>query len=494
MAGFGKATEGITPYLLFLIATATVGTLQYGFHLAELNAPEDVMTCRRKSIFGDPDKPNDPANCIPMSKAVFGVVTSIFTLGGLIGALYSGPLSSRRGRRPTLILTAGVYAIGSAIEALAPAVWVLCIGRVISGIGAGAATVVVPLYISEVAPPAQRGFFGVMTQVSINIGILIAQSLGYFLSSDGWWKIILVVGGALGLAQGLGCFFMPETPAWLALNGNGARAHVVLKKIRGKGADISLETREWNVDNSAPDEQDRLLATTDNDSRVSALSSSPAHLGFLDVAKDHRSRPAIIAVVGIMAAQQFCGINSIIMYSVSLLKGLLPIHAALLTVIISAANLVTTVACSPLPDRIGRKTCLLISTIGQGSSSLVLAVSIIYHIKWLSAVSVLFFVAFFAVGLGPVPFILAAELVDTEAVGATQSWCLASNWIATFVVTLLFPIINTQLKKATHGDGHVYFIFAGLAALSAVFIFWRVPETKGKRSANEVWGREHRNA
>jgi MFS family permease len=173
---------------------------------------------------------------------------------------------------------------------------------------------------------------------------------------------------------------------------------------------------------------------------------------------------------------------------------LLPIHAALLTIIISAANLVTTVACSPLPDRIGRKTCLLISTVGQGSSSLVLAISIISRIKWLSAVSVLFFVAFFAVGLGPVPFILASELVDKDAVGATQSWCLASNWIATFVVTLLFPIINIQLKNATHGDGHVYFIFAGLAAVSALFIFWRVPETKGKHSVDEVWGREDHSA
>src|SRR5690606_30972874 len=101
-------------------------------------------------------------------------------------------------------------------------------------------------------------------------------------------------------------------------------------------------------------------------------SQAPVHLGFVDVVKDARYRPAIIAVVGVMFAQQFCGINSIIMYSVSLLADLLPMSSALLTILISAVNLITTVACSPLPDRLGRKTCLLMSIVGQGSSSLVL--------------------------------------------------------------------------------------------------------------------------
>lgn len=180
------------------------------------------------------------------------------------------------------------------------------------------------------------------------------------------------------------------------------------------------------------------------------------------------------------------------MYSVSLLADLLPTSSALLTIFISLINLGTTVACSPLPDRLGRKTCLLISIIGQGSSSLALALSIMFGVKILSAIAVLFFVAFFAVGLGPVPFILASELVSQEAVGATQSWCLAGAYVATFLVAQFFPIINLALNHRFGGAGYVYFIFAALAVPMALFVWWRIPESKGKKDADEVWGRTRR--
>ena len=198
-------------------------------------------------------------------------------------------------------------------------------------------------------------------------------------------------------------------------------------------------------------------------------------------------RPAIVAVVGVMLAQQLCGINSIIMYSVDLLSELLPTTSALLTVVVSGINLVTTLLCAPLADRLGRKACLLLSIAGMGTNALLLAISIFFAIRVLSALAVLLFVASFAVGLGPVPFILASELVGTEAVGATQSWALVANWTATFLVAQFFPILNTAL-----GRGRVYYLFAALAACFFAFVLWWVPETKGKKDADEVWGRERR--
>ena len=107
--------------------------------------------------------------------------------------------------------------------------------------------------------------------------------------------------------------------------------------------------------------------------------------------------------------------------------------------------------------------------------------------KALSAVATLLFVASFAVGLGPVPFILASELAGPEAVGATQSWALSVNWIATFLVAQFFPILNRAL-----GKGKVYFLFAALAAAFFAFIAWWVPETRGRKDVDEVWGRERR--
>lgn len=196
------------------------------------------------------------------------------------------------------------------------------------------------------------------------------------------------------------------------------------------------------------------------------------------------SRPAIIAVIAVMATQQLTGINSIVMYSVNLLSALLPTTASLLTVGVSALNVVVSVLCAPLSDKLGRKTCLLLSIAGMGINSVLLALGIQNGLKLLSAIATLLFVASFAVGLGPVPFILANELVGAEAVGATQSWALAANWIATFLVSQFFPILNEAL-----GKGRVYYVFATFAIASGTFIAWWVPETKGKHSAEEVWGR-----
>ncbi|KAL2758629.1 hypothetical protein ACRALDRAFT_2026138 [Sodiomyces alcalophilus JCM 7366] len=470
---------------------------------AELNAPQDVITCKKKTLHAaEPPRSGwwhstrpEPEyssgllpHCIPMNDAAFATVSSIFTVGGLVGALCAGPYASKHGRLSAMRLTALFYIVGATLETTAGNIPWLAIGRFLSGIAAGASTVVVPLYISEISPPSERGLFGATTQISINVGILFTQALGYFLSYGSAWRGILGTGIIIAFVQAVGLVFVPESPAWLAANRDVTKARLVLQRIRGNNYDIREETAAWE-DESLQSEREGLLSQAEAEDG----SATPgAHLGFIQVVKDPQYRPAIIAVVAVAFAQQFCGINSVIMYSVSLLTDLLPISSALLTILISVVNLVTTVSCSPLPDRLGRKTCILLSIIGQGTSSLVLALSIRFGVKILSAVSVVAFVGFFAVGLGPVPFILASELVGQEAVGATQSLCLAANYIATFFVAQFFPIVNATLNDLLGGAGWVYFIFAGLALFFAFFISWRVPETKGKKDADEVWGRTRR--
>ncbi|PHH62124.1 hypothetical protein CDD81_7555 [Ophiocordyceps australis] len=487
-------------YLTLLVAIATLGSMQFGFHLAELNAPEDVLTCRKTSVWNTIQIRSFPT-CIRMSEAAFATISSIFTLGGLVGALCAGPLTSSHGRLFSMRVTALLYLFGALAESIALTVPILAAGRLFSGFGAGASTVVVPLYLNEAAPPAQRGLFGFMTQISVNFGILVAQVLGYFLSSQesGRWRWILASAAFIATAQGAGLLVLPESPAWLATHGDADGAKRTLRRLRGKGADIQQEVASWSVDGSSDNEDERSLLTQLDDTEPDAAPPSPLgpvpvqiapeHLGFIEVVQDSRYQPAIIAVVGIMFAQQLCGINSIIMYSVSLFANVFPVSSALLTILISVVNLVMTTACAPLPDRLGRKRCLLISIVGQGTSSFVLALSIIFGAKTLSAIAVLFFVAFFAVGLGPVPFLMAPELVGQEAVGATQSWSLAANYIATFLVAQFFPLLNTAMNRALGGHGWVYFVFSAFALASVLFVWLRVPETKGKKDVDEVWGR-----
>ncbi|EXJ94814.1 hypothetical protein A1O1_03212 [Capronia coronata CBS 617.96] len=486
----------LTPYFIYILLTATLGPLLFGYHLAELNAPQDVITCVKKSIRSTTASTalssSGLPQCIPMNPTQIGLVSSIFTLGGLIGALAAGPLAARYGRLAAMRANTVFLALGPVAEALAPNIGVLAAGRCVSGLGAGVAVVVVPIYISETAPPKEKGFFGAFTQIMTNMGIFVTQLLGYFLSRDQLWRLILAVAGAIALVQLVGLVFAVDSPAWQADHGDARRAKANLRRIRGPNADIDDEVAAWRVqpgDSLGSEEEQTLLGNNEPDGPGphDASTTKDEHeqpLGIVGVLRSRKHRPAILAVVTVMLAQQLCGINSIVMYGVSLLADLLAANSALLNIFVSLLNVVATTGFAPLADVLGRKPVLLASIGGMGVSAVLLAVGIRAAIPVLSAVSVLLFVAGFAFGLGPVPYILASELVGPEAVGATQSWALAANWISTFLVAQFFPVVNERL-----GKGVVYFVFAALAAVFFVFVSWYVPETKGKKDADEVWGR-----
>ncbi|KAI4160552.1 MAG: hypothetical protein LQ342_005659 [Letrouitia transgressa] len=493
-----------TAYLAYLVLISALGPFQFGFHLAELNTPQDVLTCEKRTV-QETSAASSLPQCIQMSKSQFSVVTSIYTLGGLLGAISAGPCCNRYGRLLTMRLTTLTFVIGPAIESSASNIGLLCLGRFISGIGAGAAIVVVPIYISEIAPSKGKGLFGAFTQIMINTGILTAQVLGYFLSHGSLWRIILAVAGGIGVLQAVALLFVPESPKWLAEHSSPQRARDILRRIRGHKADLDAEVKAWNVDSSPDDiglfiypashgtrltqraaEEESLLRAPSNTHPARTPKAATASVSIIGAFLHPSYRPAVIAVVAVMVAQQFTGINSIVMYSVSLLSPILPTAAALLIVVVGAINFVVTILCAPLSDKIGRKPSILLSIAGMGTCSVALAVSLYFGVKTLGAVATLLFVASFAVGLGPVPFILANELVGPEAVGATQSWALAANWIATFLVSQFFPIVDEALGK----QGKVYYIFAAFALVLGAFIAYWVPETKGKSGAEEVWGRK----
>ncbi|RMZ70440.1 MFS glucose transporter [Pyrenophora seminiperda CCB06] len=471
----------LTGYFVYILSVATLGPLLFGFHLSELNAPEDVIRCKRKSITLATAGLSLP-QCIEMTPTEWGVVGSLYTLGGLIGALSAGPLAGRYGRLRAMQISTIFFAVGPVFEALSPNIGVMAFGRLLSGVGAGASVVIVPLYISEIAPPGEKGFFGAFTQIGCNVGILITQLLGYFLSHDSYWRLILAIGGVIGAVQGVGLLLSVESPKYIAEQGNVSLAKKTLRKIRGEHADIEDEVSDWGTSGSAHinEEEQTLLANQDGSATARPNQSGKEQtLSIMQVFRHPDYQKAAIAVVMVMLAQQFSGINSIVMYGVSLLAGLLESNSALLNLAVSALNIVVTASCAPLADKLGRKICLLSSLAIMGTSSLLLAIGIIKAIPVLSAVAVLLFVSGFAVGLGPVPFILASELVGPDAVDATQSIALGANWVATFIVAQFFPLASAKLH------GKVYFIFAALSAFFFAFIAWYVPETKGKKNADE---------
>jgi MFS family permease len=199
-----------------------------------------------------------------MTEAEFAALSSMFVLGGFLGAITAGPISTSYGRLLAMRITSVFFVLGSGLETLAGTVPIMSIGRFLAGVGAGASTVIVPLYISEVAPPKERGIFGSLTQVTINSGILITQTMGYFLSRGLLWRIILGVGACIGLVQGIGLCFVPESPAWLAAHKSPAAAIRTLQRIRGKGYSIEEEIEGWGGDKGIAEEE-RLLNSADGD-------------------------------------------------------------------------------------------------------------------------------------------------------------------------------------------------------------------------------------
>lgn len=252
-----------------------------------------------------------------MNEAEFALLSSLFVAGGFLGAITSGPIAGSYGRLMAMRITSVFFVIGSGLETVAGNVPMMSVGRFLAGVGAGASTVIVPIYISEVAPPEERGLFGTMTQVTINIGILITQTLGFYLSRDSLWRIILAVGAGLGVTHLVGLFFVPESPAWLAAHKNPQKAVRILQRIRGPEASIDDEIEDWDMDRNAAEEE-RLLVNPESSNRRSsnvskASARSSTQVGFFQVIRDPFYRPAIVAVIGIMCAQQLCGINSIMM-------------------------------------------------------------------------------------------------------------------------------------------------------------------------------------
>jgi sugar porter (SP) family MFS transporter len=467
------SSSSITMYLLYAIFIATLGPFQFGYHLGELNAPQKVITCNYTA-----SKTNSTAflpQCISMDDPQWGLVQSIFTIGGLTGAILAGANPTKYGRLFGMRLLTTALLLGSLAEATATSIIRLTFGRFLSGIGAGAATVVCPMFVAEISPWEKRGLFGSFTQVMVNTGILVSQVLGYFLSYGNHWRLILIFPGCLSLLTLVALSCLSEAPQWLVANGQIQDAKVALRRLRGTDADLKAELERGNILNH--DEETPLLAPVTNSSP-----RKPASASFLDVIVLAKYRRAVIAVVAIFAAQQLTGVNSVVMYSVTILQSTLPTGAALVTMTLSGINVLISLLCSPLADRIGRKPCLLLSISGMGTSSILLAIALSQNIVTFAVLSLMLFVCSFGVGLGPVPFMLPSELVRSEASGATSSWGLASSWISAFCVAQFFPIVNDALPK-----GQVYWIFAGIALVLGTFIAWWLPESKGRHDPEQIW-------
>lgn len=414
----------------------------------------------------------------------------MFNIGGLLGALVAGPMTALRGRHYCMLVGSSGYLLGPVLTALASDVLLLTTGRFVSGIGAGFSAVVVPIYIAEICPPAHKGFFGASTQLSINLGILAVEIVDTLLLPGDHWRLAMASGGFISFFQLLALLVAgQESPKWLAEQGRSSAAVQGLSMIRGSGTDIEEELRNWQMDTkvslSGSVEDQALLREADDDTTTEPLKADKLVIKSpWQVLSDPRTRPAGVAVIVILSGQALTGINSIIMFGVSVLSKLLSTNTNSLNIAVAALNPLVTILAAPLPDRYGRKPLLLLSVAGMAISSVAVAIYIDLQQTTPLVIAVVIFVVSFAFGLGSIPFLLSSELVGPDAVASTQSLAMSSSWISEFILSQLFPVVNAAL-----GSGKVYYLFAAIAAAFFLYIVLQLPETKGKSNADEVWGR-----
>lgn len=483
----------LTGKLVTTVSIICLGSLQFGYHMSELNSPESIISCRVSrpgpepyldSWFGK----NGFAMCIPLTTEQVGLVTSIFSIGGLIGSFYVGSVADRIGRKKTALLHCFIYFLGSCVNGISNTFITLVLGRFIAGLGAGAALVVTPIFINEISPTDKKGLLGSMNQVSVNIGILFTQLLALKWCNNNEWRFLLLMGSLLAFVNFfLVLFYVDESPMWLFNNGSIDDAFVNLHRLRsGNYNDSRSEVNGWGSNEGQlllpNDIESNSDSTTGETTMSQSTISSPAAVTLETYLKSSEFNNSKIVATGVLIFQQFCGINSIIFYGVSVLISIFPNYAIIINCLISLVNVVVTFVAATVVDKLGRKPLLLTSVSFMGVSTILIGIGIIFSNSIASIVGTFSYITFFAIGLGPIPFLLVSEVTQLKAKASAQSWGTTMNWLATFIVGFLFPI----LKNSWLGGG-VYFIFTLMCVLTYGFIRKRVPETKGMSTYEQVW-------
>jgi sugar porter (SP) family MFS transporter len=442
--------------LLGWAMAAAVGSFVMGYQIGVISGA--LLFIRRDFGLGDFEQ---------------GALVGVLPLGALVGGLVAGRFADALGRRRTLILDAAVLIAGILMTVLAQTYGLLVAGRVIVGLGAGAAASVVPLYLSEIAPPHVRGRLVTLHQLMITVGILASFCVDLAFSGAESWRAMLAVGVLPAAALAAGMLRAPESPVWLYARGDAENAKQVVREV----AD----------DESA----ERLLKDLGRSSTGQGGQGAPWKL------LRSPARPALVIGVTLAAALQLCGINAIISYGPSILEkiGLSASSSILYSVTIGVVNVAATVVSIRLIDSWGRRPLLLGSLAGMCVSLVLLGLVFVLHLgagdSLVALICILAFVIAFAVGMGPAFWVLIAELFPLEARAAGASVATATNWFFNFVVGLSFLPIASAI-----GEGETFWIFAGVCVLAFAFVNRYVPETKGRRFSEigaelrERWGSE----
>jgi SP family galactose:H+ symporter-like MFS transporter len=384
------------------------------------------------------------------------ITVSAALLGATIGALTGGKLSDIIGRRKTLIAIAITFIVGALLTSLARSLPLFIALRILVGLSIGATTCVVPVYISEMAPPNVRGTLVTFNQLAITIGIAIAYWVDLaFATAHMGWPPMYAVTAIPGAILFIGMLFNEETPRWLARKGRWDEAYQVLERLRGMQAKQEIEY---------------IRVTLANQQKGSIRELLQPGL-----------RTALCVGVGLAIFDQLVGINTVIYYAPTIFgyAGFTSASSAILaTGVIGIVNVLATIVASTLIDKIGRRPLLQWGSMGMAITLSALGTIFAFgpqQTGYLILAVLLIYIVSFALSMGPVVRLMNAEIYPTRLRATGSSIASFANWNANLLVSFTFLSLIHLLGKPL-----TFWLYAFLGVLAFIFSTILVPETKGK--------------
>lgn len=440
-------TEGSMSYVFMLTLVAALGGLLFGYDTGVISGAIGFLSTR-----------------FALNADMQGWATSSALVGCIIGACFAGALSDGLGRKRVLLISAVMFTISAVGSAVPRNLTEFAIARMIGGFGVGAASMLSPLYIAEISPAHVRGRMVSINQFAIVLGFLVV----YFVNAIIAWYGESAEGQAWNVTYGwrwmfgsetLPCvlfflmlLFVPESPRWLVKKGAVEEARRVLTRVGGtQQAAIEMV----DITEAIAHEEHSIMQLFKPGLRMAMM------IGFA------------LAIL-----QQITGINVVLYYAPEIFKsaGLGATAAIAQTVIVGVVNLGFTVVAILVVDRLGRKPLLLIASAGMGLSLFALGGAFVlqqFSGPWV-LICILTYVASFAVAMGPVVWVVLSEIFPTRVRGTAMSVATVGLWCANFLVTQFFPRMLEQLA------GKSFFVYGVMCVVSLVFVWYFVPETKGK--------------
>ncbi len=442
-----------------LAIAGAVGGFLFGFDSSVVNGAVDAI----RGAFG-------------LGAGLTGFAIAIALLGCAVGAGVAGRLADRFGRVPIMLVGAILFLVSSIGAGLAVGPWDLIVWRLLSGAGIGIASVVAPAYIAEISPNRVRGRMASLQQLAIVLGIFAALLSDALLASVAggaaqtlWlglaaWRWMFIVCAVPAIVYGLLALSLPESPRYLLHTGHETKARAVLATILPAG----------DIDASVAEVQAAIAA----EAHATGTLRGPV-LGL---------RPIVWVGILLSVFQQFVGINIIFYYSTTLWEavGFKESDSLFISVLTSVTNIVVTIVAILLVDKVGRRPLLIAGSIGMTLSLAVMALafgqattppggSVTLPPGWgpIALVAANVFVVAFGISWGPLVWVLLGEIFPASIRGRALGLAAAAQWVANFLVTVSFPWLAGPSLAFTYG------MYALFAALSFVFVFVRVPETKG---------------